>query len=985
MTYKARGSGQSEVNFSPSSGGLVSALAGSGMESVWIGWPGGEVKPNDRQTVIDKLVPLHSVPVFLSAEQCDLFYNGFCNDLLWPLFHYIALPLDSVRKHDVQYDAYAAANQAFADVVLEHYKPNDVVWIHDYHLMLLPRILREKQPAMKIGFFFHTPFPSSEIYRCIPSRRELLIGVLSSNLIGFHTHDYSRHFQSACTRIIGAQCTGDTVKLEGAVAYLSSIPIGIDPHKFIDTINSPSFDHHFKELSKSFNGRRIILGIDRLDYIKGIPHKLAAMERFLERNPKWVGKVVLVQIAVPSRSDVVEYQRLKRDSHEMVSRINGRFGSVSSVPIHYLDQSIPFERMTALYRLADVMLVTSIRDGMNLVAYEYVATQKDRDGILILSEFAGAAQSLGAGAIQINPWNISEVSEAILTSLEMSAKERSSRMAYCYNHVLSHTAKEWAREFVDSLNETDAATVRAPFESQTVSATSVPPPLNVNELINAFASAHRRVIITGLGGLIHRARTLRNARLSLETSKDATSAAAGAGARDYERTNDELWNDKWRDDHVNNDKSGGGGGGGGDEQSGDIIGTNVVGQLTDNLKELNLVPTKSVFTDETDLDELKDSIRILSTDPSTTYIIMTSRSRHWCDLLLSDTAVWCCAENGFFIRHYGSASSNWSVMYEGVDLSWLDGVYKIFAYFTERTPNSFISVDETSMQWHYERSEPLFAKRQALDLISHLTGGPLSNTATEVFDSNETVTVRPSGVTRSKAFKHILNQISSSSARESIASSPLVHGGTGESDDESHRPPLLTSLPRRRSIDVRDDNVDGDTDETSLDATANVLSPHSQAPIDLILCAGNYGERDEDLFVLLNHWSEDNAHPLNKPTPSDRNTPLQPQRRLSNAADTAAAAAATHRRRNSNRVGPSSRSSTPSRDTRTESIITSPTSGAEDNETTNAAASNDNGAPTIFTVTIGSRPSKAKYSLPNTAALQSIVIETAIAVHGNHK
>ena len=364
------GGGRADISFSSSAGGLVSALAGTEMESFWIGWPGGEVKAKeDRVVVVDKLKALGSIPVFLAADVCDLFYNGFCNDLLWPLFHYVPLPLDAIKAHDKQFKAYQKANAEFAKVVLEHFQDGDVVWVHDYHLMLLPSLLRQARPQMKIGFFFHTPFPSSEIYRIIPSRDELLYGVLSSNLLGFHTHDYSRHFQSAATRIIGAQCSNETITLNGATSSLGTFPIGIDPKRFIDALATDKVQAHMEEFRKQFAGKRVLLGIDRLDYIKGIAHKLHALELFFERNPQFVGEVVLVQIAIPSRTDVVEYQRLRTSMHELVGRINGRFGSVSSVPIHYLDQSIPFDRMCALYRTADAMVITSIRDGMNLVAY----------------------------------------------------------------------------------------------------------------------------------------------------------------------------------------------------------------------------------------------------------------------------------------------------------------------------------------------------------------------------------------------------------------------------------------------------------------------------------------------------------------------------------------------------------------------------------------------------------------------------------------
>jgi trehalose 6-phosphate synthase/phosphatase len=312
------------------------------MESLWIGWPGGEVKTTeDRAMVAEKLKALGSIPVFLSAELCDHFYNGFCNDLLWPLFHYIPLPIDAIIAHNKQFKAYQKANAAFAHVVLDEFRDGDMVWVHDYHLMLLPSFLRQAKPQMKIGFFFHTPFPSSEIYRVIPSRDELLCGVLSANLLGFHTHDYSRHFQGAATHVLGAQCSNERITLNGAISSLGTFPIGIDPKRFLDALDSEKVQVYVEDFQRQFAGKRILLGIDRLDHIKGISQKLHALELFFDRNPHFVGEVVLVQIAVPSRTDVVEYQRLKVSIHELVGRINGRFGSVASVPVHYLDQPSP--------------------------------------------------------------------------------------------------------------------------------------------------------------------------------------------------------------------------------------------------------------------------------------------------------------------------------------------------------------------------------------------------------------------------------------------------------------------------------------------------------------------------------------------------------------------------------------------------------------------------------------------------------------------
>ncbi|KAH8953132.1 hypothetical protein BDL97_08G007600 [Sphagnum fallax] len=446
-----------------SAGGLVSALLGvkQNFETRWIGWAGVNVPDEEgRASLTEALALKGCVPVFLDEDTVDQYYNGYCNNVLWPLFHYIGLPqedrLAATRSMDSQFNAYKHANQLFAQVVFSQYQEGDVVWCHDYHLMCLPKFLKDLDSHMKVGWFLHTPFPSSEIYRTLPLRSELLKAVLTADLIGFHTYDYARHFVSACTRILGLEGTPEGVEDHGKLTRVSAFPIGIDPERFIQALETDQVKLHIKELRRFFAGRKVMLGVDRLDMIKGIPQKLLAFEMFLEKHPEWQENVLLVQIAVPTRTDVPEYQRLTSQVHEIVGRINGRFGSVTFVPIHHLDRSLAFHELCALYASTDVVLVTSLRDGMNLVSYEYVACQnsKKTEGVLVLSEFSGAAQSLGAGALLVNPWNIREMCGAIEVALNMPENERKERQRHNFTHVTTHTAQAWADTFVSELNDT---------------------------------------------------------------------------------------------------------------------------------------------------------------------------------------------------------------------------------------------------------------------------------------------------------------------------------------------------------------------------------------------------------------------------------------------------------------------------------------------------------------------------------------------------
>ena len=358
---------------------------------------------------------------------------------MWPLFHYHP---GEITFDESAWDAYTEANRLFAKAVAKDVQDNDMVWVHDYHLMLMPAMLREElgntKQNVKIGFFLHTPFPISEIYRILPVRNEILLGVLHCDLIGFHTYDYARHFLSSCSRILGLATTPNGVEFQGKVVTVGAFPIGIDPEKFDEGLQKPKVQERIAALEKKFQGVKLIVGVDRLDYIKGVPQKLHALEVFLTEHPEWIGKVVLVQVAVPSRQDVEEYQNLRAVVNELVGRINGKFGTIEFMPIHFMHKSVSFDELIALYAVSDVCLVSSTRDGMNLVSYEYIATQEKRHGVMILSEFTGAAQSLN-GSLIVNPWNTEELADAIHDAVTMGDEQRSLNYQKLSKYVRKYT------------------------------------------------------------------------------------------------------------------------------------------------------------------------------------------------------------------------------------------------------------------------------------------------------------------------------------------------------------------------------------------------------------------------------------------------------------------------------------------------------------------------------------------------------------------
>lgn len=438
------------VHVRPSSGGLASGLRSvhSGGQSSWIGWPGLDVSAEEDRARVNQALAAHGViPVHFSAEETERFYEGVANGVIWPLFHYL---LDRVPASILHWDDYVRANQRFADAVAAEARPGDLIWVHDYHLLLLPGMLRERLPDARIGFFLHIPFPSSEVFRVLPHREAVLAGLLGADLIGFHTFNDQRHFSAALLGVLGLETEVDRIEVAGRSAQLRVLPMGADVRGFTSLAADAAVAEQSRKLRAAHEADRLVLGVDRLDYTKGLCHKFLAVERLLERSPQYRGKVRLLQVAVPSRENVSAYRELKREIEEIAGRINGAYGTLHSAPIHYVYDSVSEKELAGSYRAADVMLITPLRDGMNLVAKEYVASRIDGDGVLVLSEFAGAASEL-ADALIANPYDVSAIAAALERALTMPETERRARMAALREHVLARPVEVWADSFVSAL------------------------------------------------------------------------------------------------------------------------------------------------------------------------------------------------------------------------------------------------------------------------------------------------------------------------------------------------------------------------------------------------------------------------------------------------------------------------------------------------------------------------------------------------------
>lgn len=440
-----------EYVLSPSEGGLATGLGSvyKKGDNIWIGWPGIDVPEERQQEVTEKLAELNLIPVFLSPEEINLYYEGFSNEVLWPVFHYMV----TYANFDQAYwDFYQSVNHKFKDIVCEHLHDGDTVWVHDYQLLLLPALIRTVQPHVTIGFFQHIPFPSYEIFRLIPWREELIHGMFGADLLGFHTFDDVRHFLSASSRLSASKISDNVITYKERQIVVESFPMGIDAHKFEELVTDATVLENIVSLKETVQERKIILTIDRLDYSKGILQRLQAYELLLQIHPEYIEQLALYMIVVPSRDTVPQYKELRDQIDQLVGNINATYRTLNWLPVHYFYRSFPIEFLSALYATADICLVTPMRDGMNLVSKEYVASRVNNTGVLILSEMAGASKELN-DALIVNPNNIGEVMRTIVQAINMPVEEQKTRMSVMRGIVRKFDIHLWVKNFMDKLQE----------------------------------------------------------------------------------------------------------------------------------------------------------------------------------------------------------------------------------------------------------------------------------------------------------------------------------------------------------------------------------------------------------------------------------------------------------------------------------------------------------------------------------------------------
>lgn len=468
VTVKKNGK---RLEYIDSIGGLSTGLKKYHEEadSVWVGWPGiadEELTSREKRSIEKTLKEKYNcLPVFLAQDEVNKYYYGFCNNTVWPLFHYFS----SQTEYDIStWEAYVEVNQKFYDRVKSSIGKKDTIWVHDYQLMMLPEIIKRHNPTVQVGFFLHIPFPSAELFRLLVWREEILRGLLGADLIGFHTYDYVRHFLSCTRRLLGLDDVLNVINYEDRYVKVDSFPMGIDYKRFNGAYDDSNLSPEVLEIKKIKETKKIILSIDRLDYTKGIPARIRAFNSFLIKYPQYIGKVRLNLIVAPSRTEIENYEILLKEIREMVSETNGTFGTMNWMPIWFLFKTFSQEELIALYRNSDVLLVTPLRDGMNLIAKEYVAARTDFGGMLVLSETAGAASEL-AEAVIVNANDANSVALGIMTALEMPTEEKTARNKIMHQRLKRYTVEVWAEDFLKQLKSTcdDAEVVALPKPIET--------------------------------------------------------------------------------------------------------------------------------------------------------------------------------------------------------------------------------------------------------------------------------------------------------------------------------------------------------------------------------------------------------------------------------------------------------------------------------------------------------------------------------------
>lgn len=671
--------------------GLKSAIddLGRGNAVRWVSWPGAVVDESSQDGVRRRLeTDFQCHPVFLGAETLDLFHNQFCNVVLWPLFHSLPQRSDSrlLENFTEKYDAYCSANQKFLEAVSEIYKDGDLVLVCDYQLMALPGLLRRRFPEITCGFYFHCPFPSSEFFQMLPVREALLHGVLGADLVVFNHFDYVRHFLNVCTRMLGLESSPSRVEYNGRLISLGICPMGIDPAKYTLT---PKVEAHVEMLKRQQDGMKIIVGVHKLDFCKGIPEMLEAMEYLLQHYPEYRGKVVLYAVVRDAgRTASFQYRMLSRQINELVGRVNGRFGTAEYCPVRYLKQSIDHDQLVALYNCADVAIVSSIKEGINLQAMEFIAAQKKScHGVLVYSEFAGCASSF-QGALLVNPMHIEQVAASVDTALRMSTTTKRIRHHQLSRYVSTYTSSLWAQRIMSALNEA-AATAQEYNRLDK---------LDTAQLLGYYERSQRRLFLLDYDG------TLVNYQSMEELAEPSAALLACLEG---------LTADPHNTVYIVSGRN-----------------KNRLQEWFGHLPRVGLAAEHGYWfrpaAKHPSSLELEASETLLSGDLLAGDDLAAESTPAVDDDTVASTLASSSSSVNAAVLSPGSGYDElvlerapWQCMFSDVELDWRDEVESILEHFTERTPGSLLDVKDCCYTWHFRDADPTFGLKQAKDMQLH--------------------------------------------------------------------------------------------------------------------------------------------------------------------------------------------------------------------------------------------------------------------------
>lgn len=721
------------VNADQGNGGLRNAAEAAAREGklgdyTWVGTLG---MPTDAlqgtqqlQDIEDKLATEHDMlTVFCSDKDFNGHYSHFCKQILWPVFHY-QLPDNPKSKayEDHSWKYYVNVNQAFADKIVKNWKRGDVIWIHDYHLLLVPGMVRKKIPDAKIGFFLHVAFPSSEVFRCLAVRKELLEGMLGANLIGFQIHEYTRHFLQTCSRLLSAEATPDGLQLEDRFVDVVSLPIGIDPVSLSRHREEAEVKRWLDIMRERYAGKKLIVARDKLDHVRGVRQKLLSYELFLNKNPEWRDKIVLIQVALSTS----EKSELDATVSDIVTRVNSSWANLAYQPVVYLKQDIDYAQYLALLSIADALMITSQREGMNLTSHEYLYCQdgkisEKKHGSLILSEFTGTSSLFGGHQLSVNPWDYRACADAIKKALEMSDEEKEQRWNKLYEAVNLHTGSHWFTEFMSRLDHV--------YEEQHRRDQTSVPRLSVNNLIQQYNRSERRLFILDYEGTLVNWGPVNQiipvspqVRFTPSHPRGECSMALGNTDGEMQRT----------------------------------------------------------------LDVLND---LLLDERNTIYVMSGRRPEELDRLFRRVPNLGLIAENGCFLKDFGSSTWTEMADADQIR-SWKESVKNILTYYLERTPGAEIEERRCSLIFHYKSAEDYeAAMRQATDCASHINDA-CEEQRVHAIPLDGCVLVEPIDWTKSTAAQKIFGDLRAHLGADEAHKSPvdfLMVVGDGREDEKVFR------------------------------------------------------------------------------------------------------------------------------------------------------------------------------------------------------